>query len=91
MNRSFIILLFLFLTLFSGCQSVDQTENPPESTDPATAPDSSSENPEMTTSEPEDEPVAADAEQDPTEPAQRAETSPNYAEIPLGPNGIPGL
>ncbi|HBS06914.1 MAG TPA: hypothetical protein DEA96_18230 [Leptospiraceae bacterium] len=89
MNRSFIILLFLFLTLFSGCQSVDQTENPPESTDPATAPDSSSENPEMTTSEPEDEPVAADAEQDPTEPAQRAETSPNYAEIPLGPNGKP--
>jgi len=33
--------------------------------------------------------VAADAEQDPTEPAQRAETSPNYAEIPLGPNGKP--
>ncbi|MEQ8352634.1 MAG: TolC family protein [Leptospiraceae bacterium] len=93
MNRSFIFLLLVFLILFSGCQSAEQKEVAPESTDPATTADSSSENPGSDSNESaemgdesENEPDALEAtDPEPTE----AETTPNYAEIPLGPNGKP--
>ncbi len=88
MNRSFIFLLFVFLTFFSGCRSADQKENAPEGTDPDITADSSSENPENVTQESEPAPEAT-TEPDATEPVEQAETTPNYAEIPLAPNGKP--